>query len=130
MSVKQIGWIALVVIASGLTGWIVGASGRSEREQARVVAVQRADLMEARSLLLAGRVSLFQSNFGDASTKFEAARVVIERVQTQLRESAQAERAGRLQIAMAHIRDAQSLAASFDGSAHTAADEALKAITP
>jgi len=130
MSMKHLAWFAGAIIVVGLGGWMIGASGTSAREQEKIAAEQRADTTQARALLLEGRVSLFLSNFGDASQKFEAAIVVLERIQTQLRETAQAERAGRLQIAIAHVRDAQRLAASFDASAHTAADEAFKAINP
>jgi hypothetical protein len=130
MSPKSIAWIVGAVVVAALGGWMIGASGTSAREQEKVAAEQRADTTQARALLLEGRVSLFLSNFGDASQKFEAAIVVLERIQTQLRETAQAERAGRLQIAIAHVRDAQRLAASFDASAHAAADEALKTINP
>lgn len=128
MTLKHVGWFGLALLLAALSGWIAGASGRSDREQARVAAVQRAELAEARALILGGRVSLFQSNFGDAGRQFEEARAAIERVQTNLRETAQAERAGRLQIAIAHVRDAQSLAAAFDAAAHAAAEEALKVI--
>ena len=128
MNMKLGSWIALAVVVAALIGWMVGATGRSAREEARVVAEQRADMTHARALILEGRVSLYQSNFGDASLKFEAARAALEGIQTQLRETGQAERAGALQIAIAHVRDAQRLAASFDASAHTPADEALKAI--
>lgn len=130
MSPKYIAWIVGAVVVAGLGGWMIGASGRSAELQQKRAAEQRADLIEARSLIAEGRVSLFLSNFGDASQKFEAAIIVLERIQVQLRETAQAERAGRLEIAVAHVRDAQRLAASFDASAHTAAEEALKAITP
>ena len=130
MPAKHIAWIAGAVAVAGLSGWMIGASGRSAEKQLTHAAEQRADLSEVRALIVEGRVSLFLSNFGDASTKFEAAITVLERMQMQLRENAQAERAGRLEIAIAHMRDAQRLAASFDASAHTAADEALKTITP
>jgi hypothetical protein len=130
MSPKSVAWIVGAIVVAALSGWMIGASGTSAREQEKIAAEQRADTTQARALLLEGRVSLFLSNFGDASQKFEAAIVVLERIQTQLRETAQAERAGRLQIAIAHVRDAQRLAASFDPSAHTAADEALRTINP
>lgn len=125
MSLKQIGSIALAVLIAALGGWIAGASGSSAREQARVAAEQRADLLEARALILDGRVSLYQANFGVAGQQFEAARGVIARVQTRLRETAQAERAGRLEVALAHLRDAQSLTAAFDAAAHGPATSAL-----
>ena len=105
-----------------------GASGRSEAEQARRAAAQRADLNEARALVLEGNVALFQSNFGDATKRFDAARAVVERIQTALRETGQAERAGRLEIALSHLRDAQRLAVSLDANARNAADAALQAL--
>lgn len=130
MPVKTIAIIVAAVLVSGLTGWMIGASGRSAERQRTRAAEQRADITEARALIVEGRVALYLTNFGDASKKFEAAIVLLGRVQTQLREDQQAERAGRLEIAIAHTREAQRLAASFDAGAHTAADEALKTITP
>ncbi len=129
MSLKFLSWIAAAVVAVGLSGWICGASGRSEVEQARRDAVQRADLMEARALILDGQVQIFLVNFGDASRGYEAARVVIERLQTALREVGQAERAGRLEVPLSSLRDAQRLASSLDGSARNSGDEALRALT-
>lgn len=128
MNLKQTGWIALLVAVALGGGWVWGASGRSDREQARRAEEQRANLNEARALVFEARVSLYQSNFGAASQRFEAARAVIERVQLHLRESAQAERAGRLEIVIAHLRDAQHLSASFDAAAHASAEEAIKAL--
>lgn len=130
MVMKHLAWIAGAIIIVGLGGWMIGASGRSAEVQEKRAAEQRADIAEARALIVEGRVALFLTNFGDASKKFEAAITVLERIQIQLRETAQAERAGRFEITIAHVRDAQRLAASFDAGAHTAADEALKTITP
>ena len=97
-------------------------------EQARRAAVQQADRNEARALVLEGTVALFQSNFGDATKRFESARVAVERIQTALRETGQAERAGRLEVVISHLRDAQRLAVSLDANARTAADAALQAL--
>lgn len=128
MTFRHTAWIVVAVLAAGLSGWIYGASGSSAREQARLVEEQRADMAEVRAHILEGRVSLFLSNFGDASRHFESARTVLEGVQSRLRETAQAERAGRLQIPISHLRDAQHLASAFDPAAHTAASEALSAL--
>jgi hypothetical protein len=128
VSPRSIGIVALIVLAAGLAGWMFGASGRSEIEQARRAAEHRADLNEARALVLEGNIAVFQLNFGDASKRFESARAAIERIQTALRETGQAERAGRLEVALSHLRDAQRLAVSLDGNARTAADAALQAL--
>ncbi len=130
MSPKHIAWIVGAIVVAGLGGWMIGASGRSAQLQLTRAADQRADITEARALIVEGRVALYLTNFGDASKRFEAAIAVLGRVQSQLREMAQAERAGRLEIAIAHTREAQRLAASFDAGAHAAAEEALKAIHP
>jgi hypothetical protein len=126
---RTIGIVAVIVAGAAASGWIYGASGRSDVEQARRAAVQRADLNEARALVLEGNVALFQSNFGDATKRFEAARVAVERMQVALRETGQAERAGRLEIVLSHLRDAQRLAVSLDANARNAADAALQALT-
>ena len=97
-------------------------------EESRRAAVQRADLNEARALVLEGNVALFQSNFGDATKRFEAAREAVERMQTALRETGQAERAGRLEVVLSHLRDAQRLALALDAKARNAADAALQAM--
>jgi hypothetical protein len=128
LSPRTIGIVAAIVLAAAAAGWMYGASGRSEVEQARRAAVQRSDLTEARALVLEGVVALFQSNFGDATKRFDAARAVVERIQSALRETGQAERAGRLEIVLSHLRDAQRLAVALDANARNAADAALQAL--
>jgi hypothetical protein len=91
--------------------------------------VQRAELHEARALVLEGNLAVFQLNFGDAAKKFDAARAAVERMQTALRETGQAERAGRLEVALSHLREAQRLAVSLNANARNAADAALQALT-
>lgn len=128
MSLKSIGALVLALIVSFGVGWLAGASGRADAEQQLAASEERANVAQARALIGDGRVSLFLVNFGDASQRFEEARGVVERMQTKLRELGQAERAGRLEIALSHLRDAQRLAASLNSSAQGAAAEALRAL--
>jgi len=67
-------------------------------------------------------------NFGEAAQKFGQAVTVVERVQTELRDTRQADRATRLDPALAALRDAQRLTLALDQSAHNKAAEALKAL--
>lgn len=120
--------VVAIALTAALAGWLYGASGRSEVEQARRQAVQLANLHQARALLFEGQLAVVQLNFGDAATHFADARVPIERMQTALRETGQAERAGRLEVALSHLRDAQRLAAGLDANARLAAEQALKAL--
>ena len=125
---KLIAWIAIGVLVAFAGGWLTGSAGRAAVEQERLRLEERADFAEARSRVLDGRVSLFLVNFGDASRRFEEARTIVERAQRRLRENGQAERAGRLEIALSHLRDAQRLSASLDAAAQNAAAQALQAI--
>lgn len=128
MTVRLLGWaFAAVVVAFG-AGWFVGSSGRAEALLARDAAVADLEATRARSLVLDGRVSLFLTNFGDASQRFEEARALIEAQQTAARETGRAARAGRLEIVLSGLRDAQRLAAAFDPSAQNAAAQALRAL--
>lgn len=116
-----------LVLALGV-GWCAGNSGRSEAELARRDAVERVETALARAQILDGRVSLFQNNFGEATKRFNDARAIVERMQTQLREQGQSERAGRLEVVLGHLREAQRLALALDHGAHNQAEEALKAL--
>ena len=126
---KTTGIIIIVAFATVGTGWIWGASGRADIDRTRRAAELRADFAEARALLLEARVSLFKVNFGDAGRSLDAARTRVAALQTRLRESGQAERAGRLEIALAHVGDAGRLTLALDGRAHAAAEGALAALT-
>ena len=128
MSIKVIGSILVAALVTFGIGWLVGVSGRSDLERQLAAVEERVEFAQARALISDGRVSLFLVNFGDASKRFEEARGVIEKAQTRLREGGQAERAGRLEVVLTQLRDAQRLAASLDSSAQGAAAEALRAL--
>jgi hypothetical protein len=129
MNPKAVGGIALAVLVALGAGWVWGASGKSTVDQERRRLEQRADYETARASLLDGRVSLFLNNFGDASKHFETARISLEELQVKLREVGQAERAGRIEIALSSVKDAQRLAAQLDASAQNAAAAALQALS-
>ncbi len=125
---KTTGIALIVALAMIGGGWLWGASGRSETEQAQRAADLRADFAEARALLLEARVHLFTVNFGSAGRALDDARARITALQTRLREAGQAERAGRLEIVLAHIGDAGRLTLALDARAQNAAEGALDAL--
>jgi hypothetical protein len=125
---KLLGWITLLIVAAFGGGWLLGASGKATIAQERRVLEERADLSDAKAAVLDGRVSLYLVNFGNASRQFGQARTIVERVQVRLRESGQAERAGQLEIALAHLRDAERLSVALDQGAQDAAQAALEAL--
>jgi hypothetical protein len=128
MTLRRLGIAAVALVICLLGGWCWGASGKSTLETERRAAVERADLLEARSLILAGRVSLYGLDFGSASKSFVSARQVVERLQVAWRETGQTDRASRAEIALAHLKDAERLAIALDASAQNAALQALEAL--
>lgn len=128
MTLKLVGWWTLALAVVCGAGWMLGASGRAALEQDRRDAEARAEFAEARAYALDGRISLFQSNFGEASKAFEAARRVVERAQTRLRQVGDVARAGQLEVALVQLGEAQRLALALDGAAQNAADQALRVI--
>jgi lipopolysaccharide biosynthesis regulator YciM len=130
MSLKLIGILLLSLIAAAGTGWVAGSSGRSALELDQRRTIMRAEFAEARAQVLDGRVSLYQNNFGDAVQRFQRARDLIGRIQSSLRELGQVDQAGRLEIAISHLSDAQRAAAAFDQTkGHGAAAQAVQALT-
>ena len=127
MQTKTYGWIALVVVAAFSAGWVVGASGRAAVALELGRAEERGSFLEARALVFEGRVDLLV-NEGNAGRRFAEAREVVERVQTRLRESGQAERAGQLAIALEQLNDAEQRAAAGDDSAQSVAETALQTL--
>jgi hypothetical protein len=128
VTLKLVGWGTLALAVVFGAGWFVGASGRAALEQDRREATALAEFATARAFVLEGRVNLFQSNFGEASRAFDAARGVVERTQARLRQLGDAGRAGQLEVALAQLRDAQQLSLALKGEAQAAADQALRAI--
>jgi hypothetical protein len=125
MSMRGYSFVLLGVVVAFGAGWLIGASGTSEVEQARDQHERRSQVAQAEALLLGARVSLFETNFGDAGERLDRALALVTTVQTGLRETGQAERAGRLEIVAAQIRDAALMARQFDGGAQTAIEGAL-----
>jgi hypothetical protein len=128
MSMRIVSFVLLGVTVAFGAGWLVGASGTSALEQERDRYAQRSEVAQAEALLLGARVSLFETNFGDAGDRLDRALALVTGVQTALRETGQAERAGRLEIVATQIRDAALLARQFDGGAQTAIDGALSGL--
>jgi len=130
MSFKLILVILAALVVTALGGWFAGASGRSVIELERNRSEMRAEFSEARALVLDGRVNLYQANFGNSIERFQNARNLIGRVQVKLREIGQVEQAGRLEIALSHLSDAQRAAAAFDtAKSQMAAEQAAQALT-
>jgi hypothetical protein len=125
---KSTGWLALAVLIALGGGWLWGASGKYTVDRERRALEVRVDFSDARAEMLDTRVSLFQQDFGDARRHLDAAQAAVLRVQARFRELQQAERAGRLEVVLAHLRDAERLATALDASAQSAVEQALKGL--
>jgi len=128
MTRKGVLWAAITLLVVFGAGWYLGASGRSALAIERRALEEHAALSDAQAALLEARLSFADSNFGDARRQLEAARVALSDVQVRLRETGQPERAGNVEIVLAHIKDADRLAALLDRSADQATASALQAL--
>jgi hypothetical protein len=128
MSARLLGWVTLVVLAAVGVGWLWGASGRSAIDQARRALEERANLSDARALVIDGRLSVSLRNFGDAGQRFDRAIAMLEGQERRWRETGQPERAGQVEIVLAHLRDAARLSAALNPDAQEAAGQAADAL--
>jgi hypothetical protein len=118
---------AVLIVCVGL-GYAWGASGRISIQGALDDTRRQLDLAEARSDILDARVSLYNMNFGDASSRLEDAKVPLRRVQGRYQDGRRSEAASGIEAALRSLEEAQRLAGKLDPTANTKAGEALEAI--
>jgi len=128
MTMPRAGWFALAAVVCFGAGWLTGGAGRSAVDLERRDAVERAGLDRVRAETLAGRVALYETNFGQAAQRFGAAVEAAREVQAARRALSRAEAAGRLEPVLTHLQEAQRLAAAISNDAHGAASQALAAL--
>lgn len=128
MNLKAVAGVSAAIGTALLAGWLWGRAGTAAIALERRAFEERADLAQARAELLDARLSLLRSNFGDAAKSLDEARRIVAAVQVRLRETGQAERAGRIEVVLARVRDAGRLAVALDRSAEEAAAQAALAL--
>ena len=117
--------VAIVAVGAGF-GW--GASGRHQLQTALDDAKQQVDLAEARGLILDGRLSLYNNNFGDASRHFEDAKIPLRRLKQRYQDDGKRDAAAGIDAALGQLEEAQRLTGKLDLSANNKAAEALDAV--
>jgi hypothetical protein len=118
--------VVVALLVAGAGGWLWGASGRWENERVLEASELRNDLLEAHSLLLDGRLSIYGLNFGDASRRSEEAKGLLRRAGERLQGLGRAEDAKRSDLAATTIEEAQRMAGQLGQGASTRAAEAAK----
>jgi hypothetical protein len=122
-----VGIAIAVAIALGF-GFAWGASGRGDLNTALNEARLQLDLAEARGQILAGRVSLYNNNFGDAGRHFEEAKTPLRRMKARYQDAGRRDAATGVDAAIGHIEEAQRLTAKLDPAANNKAGESLDAL--
>lgn len=128
MTIRTLGIVAGCVFLAFGAGWCTGASGRTDIALQLSETTIRADLAEVRAAILDARLSMSQSNFGDARRAVQRAQTVAERLQVRLRETGEADRAGAMQAVIARLGDADRLSGALDSTADAAAADALRTL--
>ena len=116
-----------IIVCLGL-GFAWGSAGRVRLQSALDESQQHLDLADARGHLLDARVSLYNMNFGDASTHFEVAKPPLRRIRQRYQDSGRNDVAGSVTAALERVDEAQRLAGKLDPSSNTKAGEALEAL--
>lgn len=120
--------IAVALLVCIGLGYAWGSSGRGVLESALSDSRQQLDLAEARGALLDARVSLYNNNFGDASRRFEEAKVPLRRVKDRYQDEGRSAAASSIDAALTHVDEAQRLSGKLDPAANSRAGAALEAI--
>ena len=120
--------IAVALLVCIGLGYAWGASGRQVIESALSDSRQQLDLAEARGALLDARFSLYNNNFGDASRRFEEAKVPLRRVKDRYQDDGRSAAASSIDAALTHVDEAQRLSGKLDPAANSRAGAALEAI--
>jgi hypothetical protein len=118
---------ATLIVVLGL-GYAWGASGRGLVQTALDESRQHLDIAEARGALLDARVALYNNNFGEASRRFEDAKVPLRRVKDRMQDAGESRAASSIDAALRLVNEAQIMAGKLDHSANARAAEALEAI--
>ena len=119
--------LVTILVVLGL-GYAWGASGRGVVQSALDDARQHLDIAEARGAILDARVSLYNNNFGDASRRFEEAKVPLRRVKDRMQDAGESRPASSIDAALRLVNEAQIMSGKLDPSANARAGEALEAI--
>jgi hypothetical protein len=119
--------VVVVIVCLGLA-YVWGASGRFDLQRTLDDTRQQLDLAEARGLILAARVSLYNLNFGEASRSLEEAKAPLRRARERYQDVRRSDAALSIEAAVRHVEEAQRLSGKLDPAANTKAGEALEAI--
>jgi hypothetical protein len=128
MTLKTVGIITGCVLLAFGAGWCTGTSSRTALAVQLNETTIRADVAEVRASILDARVSLAQTNFGDARRAVQHASITAERLQARLRESGQSDRAGAVQAVLTRLQEADRLSGVLDPAASDAAADALRTL--
>jgi hypothetical protein len=125
ITLKAVAVMLVALALAVLGGWIWGAAGQSRTEAALARAGVGLHLANARSNMLAARVSLFEVNFGDASRSLGGARADLLTAADALDRLRLKAEAGAAREVVSRIDDAQQLAGRLDQTANTRLAEAI-----
>jgi hypothetical protein len=129
---QRLGRLALFALVGAIVllglGYAWGSSGRRALQSSLAEATERLDIAEARGQLLDARVSLYNMNFGDASRRFEEAKVPLRRIRQHYVDTGNDEAVRAVSAGLEHVDEAQRLAGKLDPAANSKAGEALEAL--
>lgn len=118
----------LAVVVALLAGYLWGASGRRVAERELQAGTLRGDLLDARGLVLAARVDIYNVNFGNAGRHLQEALDRLHAAAPRIKEDGRPDDPARLERATTRTQEAQQLAGKLDQGANARAADAATAI--
>ena len=129
MNKGRLAVIGVVVVAVAfLAGLVSGTLGRSAAERERDENQLQLQIQTGIARTLAGRVAIYNVNFGDASREFQAAKGMFEQVRVTLNATDRAADAAVLDKVIALVDEAQRMSGAMDQAANTKGAEAIEAL--
>lgn len=129
MNKGRLAVIGVVVVAVAfLAGLVSGTLGRSAAEGERDENHMLLQIQTGVARTLAGRVAIYNVNFGDASREFENARGMFTQARDTLNATDRAADAAVLDKVIALVTEAQRMSGVLDQGANTKAAEAIEAL--
>ena len=129
MNKGRLAVIGVVVVAVAfLAGLVSGTLGRSAAERERDENHMLLQIQTGVARTLAGRVAIYNVNFGDASREFENARGMFAQARDTLNATDRAADAAVLDKVIALVTEAQRMSGVLDQGANTKAAEAIEAL--
>lgn len=125
ITIKAAAALLVAVLLAMAGGWLWGAAGRWQSDEALGRSGTRLHLAHARGQLLQARIDLFELNFGRATRSLESAHADLSTAAQAYERTGRPELGRKIRDAMARADEARQLAGRLDQAANGRVADAI-----